>query len=595
MSEFVVAFCYYTENSMHLIVDSRGYVSESISYRVKGEKYPKSKRVNIGKMVNGEFKENAFCRARKAEKELEEIKEELRKMQAAADKGEKEEKKAEKAVEKSVSSRMKEGMTYAFEKIAEKEGIKDALVETFDEDTADKIMSTAEYFLITECEPVDNFVYFDDSHNHIHGENISSCDFSRLFGSITEEKTDKFFMNLNKKNPRVGRNEDTYHSFDATAISSYSDDISDVEVSKGKQDPDLKHFAIAAVHSAVTNRCAYYRVYRGNIPDCKTIENFVSVSNTMGYPFKRVTVDRGYCTAENIYFIHNELKADMLAMIPSHHTMSKKAIEKVRGKFEDKSENYISGQEVYGTTVPDEITFTGKAKDVKLYAYVHVYFSPLRKAEETAKLHAELEDKITSLNLAFKNGKISLKDAVDRKFSADHKDCIKVVRTSNTKVEFQKDNEAVANALENAGYFCVFSTENMDYKKALPYYRHRDGIERVFNILKNDIGFKRALVKTDETLQGKVFCAMISTMIACYIKTKMKEARDNGIINRKLTYRKAVHELDCIYTYQMGTKTVWSEMSERQRTIYCFLEIEAPVKEKNIKIKKQYVKKKQLK
>ncbi len=584
---------------MHIIVDSRGYVSESVSYRDKETKKPKSKRVNIGRSVGGVFFPNAYYREREARNELAEVKGELERLKLViADKEtevQQEKKKAVKTVERAVETRQKEGLTDVFEKIVEKEGIKEALVETFTEETANKIISSGEYFLVSQCEPVDDFGYFDATHNHAHNENISSADFSRFFASITEENVNTFFSNLNKKNPRVGKNENTYHSFDSTAISSYSDDLSDVEVSKGKQDPDLKHFAIAAVHSAVTNRCAYYRLYRGNIPDSKTIDNFVSATREMGYPFKKVTVDKAYCTAENIYLIHNELKADMLAMVPHNHTTHTKAVDKVRGTFEDKAEKYISGQEVYGTTVPDDLVFTGKEKEVKLHAFVHVYFSPSRKAEETANLHAELEDGITALNLAFEKGKITRKDAVERKFNAKHKSCIKVVKKSNTKIVFEKDDAAIEEALKNAGYFTIFSTENMENRKAILTYRSRDGIERVFNIVKNDIGFIRALVKTDETLQGKVFCVMIVAMVVSYIRTKMREARENGIINRKLTYNKVVHELECIYTYKMGNKNVWSEISERQRTIYKFLDIDAPVEPSNIKIKRESVKKKQLK
>jgi len=579
---------------MHLIVDSRGYVSESTSYRVKGDKNPKSKRENIGKMVNGEFVPNAHYRERKANEELQNVREELARMQSEAAENDKKEQNKEKAIARSVSSRKKEGMTYAFEKIADKEGIAEALSETFGEDKANKIISIAEYFLISECDAVDDFSYFHNTHAHIYGDDISSADFSRFFESITEEDVNRFFGNLNKKNPRAGKNESDYHSFDSTAVSSYSDDLSDVEVSKGKQDPELKHFAIAAVHNAVANRCAYYRLYRGNIPDCKTIDNFVSVTKEMGYPFKKVTLDRGYCTAENIFLVHNELKADVLAMIPSHHNTFKKAVDKARGSFEDKTEKYISGQEVYGTTVPDDIVFTGKEKEARFYAYVHVYFSPMRRADETEKLHAEIEDRINELNIALRDGKIELKDAVDRNFKASHKNCIKVVKTSNTKAEFRKDDDAITETLRNAGYFCIFSTEMLDSRKALLYYRNRDGIERVFNTLKNDLGFTRAFVKTDETLQGKVFCVMLATMIVSYIRKKMREARSQCVINRKLTYHKLVHELECVYTYIIGKKTVWSEISERQNTIFKLLDIKAPVEPKNIKIKKESVKKKNL-
>ena len=137
----------------------------------------------------------------------------------------------------------------------------------------------------------------------------------------------------------------------------------------------------------------------------------------------------------------------------------------------------------------------------------------------------------------------------------------KVVRTSNTTVEFVKDDEGIKEALKNAGYFGVFSTEKMEASEAILYYRGRDGIERIFNMLKNDLGFKRAFVKTDETLQGKLFCVMVAVMIVSYIRRKMREAKGNGEITRKFTYKKTVHELESVYTYKMGNKTVWSEIS----------------------------------
>ncbi len=117
-------------------------------------------------------------------------------------------------------------------------------------------------------------------------------------------------------------------------------------------------------------------------------------------------------------------------------------------------------------------------------------------------------------------------------------------------------------------------------------------VKSLFNMLKNDLGFTRALVKTDETLQGKVFCVMIAVMIVSYIRRKMREAKENGKITRKLTYKKTVHELECVYTYKTGNKTVWSEISDRQSTIFKFLEIELPAKPKNIKVKKTKIKNK---
>ncbi len=294
----------------------------------------------------------------------------------------------------------------------------------------------------------------------------------------------------------------------------------------------------------------------------------------------------------NIHRLPVDLKADVMGMLVSTFSVFKKAVNKAKESLTMDSAHYIADQQVYGETYPEKITYTVDGKEFEMYVYLHVYFSEARKDDETRKLHEELKDKIIALNLDFADGKISYDDAVKRKFSADHKKCIKVTKLPGRKVKFEKDNAAIDEALAYAGFFCILTTERMKAPEAILKYRTRDGVERVFNILKNDIGFVRCDVKTDETLQGKVFCMMLGTMIVSTIREKMRQAREEGKINRKLTYHKLIKELECIYSFKVGEKTLWSEISERQKNIFNILGIELPADITTVKIKRQCVKKK---
>lgn len=580
---------------MFRYVDKKGCVFERRSYRVPGEKYPKAETRCIGKMINGEFCPNAYFSERTAkedlEKKLAEVKEQFEKLTKEVKKEAKEEKKTEEIASAAVSSRKKEGATYAIEKIAEQEHIQEALVETFGEEDTAKILTIMQYIIITESSAFDDFNYFHESHTHKHNREISSSEFSRFLSRITEEKVNMFYRNLDKLIPKKGKS-DVYCSFDSTAISSYSEELSDVEVSKGKQDPDLKHLCIAAVHNSLTKKCSYYRLYRGNIPDTRTIDNFVDEMKGWGFSFKKTILDRGYMSMNNIHRLHVDLKSEVMGMLPSSFSVFKKAVKRAKETLVKDSAHYIEDQQVYGDTYPERIRYRVDKEEFEMYVYIHVYFSETRKDEETRKLHDELRDRITALNLDFAKGKISYEDAVNRKFTADHKKCIKVTKLPGRKVLFEKDDKAIDEALADAGYFCILTTELMDAPTAIIRYRTRDGVERIFNILKNDLGFTRANVKTDETLQGKVFCMMLSTMIVSTIREDMRNARDEGKINRKLTYHKLFKELECVYSYKVGEKTLWSEISERQKTIFNVLDINLPVEPKVVKIKKQYVKKK---
>ncbi len=575
-------------------VDKMGCVFERRSYRVPGEKYPKAETKCIGKMVNGEFCPNAYFIERTAkeelEKELQSVREELSATKKDLKKEAKEEKNKEEVASAAVSSRKKEGGTYAIEKIADKEYIEKALEQTFGKDDAAKIMTIMQYIILTENSAFDDFNYFHDSHTHKHNSDISSSEFSRFLSKITEEKVNLFFRNLDKLVPKQGKG-DVYCSFDSTAISSYSEELSDVEVSKGKQDPELKHLCIAAAHSSLTKKCSYYRLYRGNIPDIKTIDNFVDEMKAWEFSFKKSILDKGYMSMNNIHRLHVDLKVEVMGMLPSTFKVFEKAVSQAKKSLVMDAAHYIEDQQVYGDTYPENITYTVDGKEFEMYVYIHVYFSEARKDEETRKLHEELKDRIIALNLDFANGKISYNDAVKRKFSARNKECIKVTKLPGRKVLFEKDNEAIDKALAYAGFFCILSTELMKAVEAILRYRTRDGVERVFNILKNDIGFVRSDVKTDETLQGKVFCMMLSTMIVSAIREKMRQAREEGKINRKLTYHKLIKELECIYSFKVGEKTLWSEISERQKTVFDILGIDLPVELKTVKIKRQCVKK----
>lgn len=576
-------------------VDKMGCVFERRSYRVPGEKYPKAETKCIGKMVDGEFLPNAYFIERTAkenlEKELAEVKEQLKTLTQQSKKETKKEKKIEEVASVAVSSRKKEGGTYAIEKIAEQEYIMTALEETFGKEDASEIMTIIEYIILTESSAFDDFNYFHDSHTHKHARNISSTEFSRFLSKITEEKVNLFFRNLDKLVPKNGKG-DAYCSFDSTAISSYSEELSDVEVSKGKQDPDLKHLCIAAAHSSLTKKCGYYRLYRGNIPDIKTIDNFVDEMKGWGFSFKKSILDRGYMSMNNIHRLHVNLKAEVMGMLPSSFGVFKTAVNRAKKSLVKDSAHYIEEQQVYGETYPETIKYKVGEEEFEMYVYIHVFFSEARKDDETRKLHEELTDRIIALNLDFENGKISYKDAINRNFTANHKSCIKVTKLPGRKVRFEKDNAAIDEALALAGYFCILSTELMKAAEAILRYRTRDGVERVFNILKNDLSFRRCNVKTDETLQGKVFCTMLGTMIVSTIREKMSDARKEGKIKGKLTYHKLVKELECIYSYKVGEKTLWSEISERQKTIFSFLGIDLPAEPKVVKVTKQYVKKK---
>ncbi len=564
-----------------------GAVFEITAYRVSGEKNPKQHKVCIGKRdKDGKFIPNKFYIERTKKEELES---KVAELQAQLDSTSKEAKKNDKEVKalstviSSVSGKKKTGLTYALDHIATVEGFVSALYAVFGEKLANKILSLSYYVLVTKNGALDDFSFFDMSHVHPCGSDISSSESSAILASIQAEHVNGFFKAIRKTGPSRG-GEDHFCAFDGSAFSSYSDDLSEVEVSKGKQDPELKHFGMAAVYSSREGRCAYYRLYRGNIPDIKTIDNFVDVAKAMGFNFRRVALDRGYCAYNNLLRLYNECHYDVIMCMKSNMVVFKDALESAKGTFEEDCTHYIGNHEVYGKTIRQELVLTDEEdKKYPIKAYMHVYYDKRKAADQEPKLYAELEDSLTKLTDMVQQKELSVKDAQKGKFKCKRKSLITVRKTGNSTCVFEMNTKAVDEARGKLGYFMILSTEDLSASQVLDIYRAKDGVERIFNNVKNDIGFDRPAVKTDATLEGKVFIVMLAGMLSTHIRNAMRVHRKE--LTRKMTYNKLLKELEYMYTFTIKGKTKWCEISERQALILKCLDVPLPVEPKVVKAK----------
>ena len=561
---------------MYISIDKRNNtVMEITSYRVPGGKYPLQHKVYIGKMNDqGEFVPNKLFIERSKK---EEFQAEVKKLQKELDgmkKGIKKQKKEVKAltsVVSSVSGKKKTGLTHALGHIATTEGFVSALFDLFGEKLANQILSLSFYVLVTKNEALDDFCYFDASHEHPYGSDISSSESSAILASITAEHVQEFFKAIRHAGPSRSK-EEHFCAVDGSAFSSYSNDLSEVEISRGKQDPDLKHFAMAAVYSSKEGRCAYYRVYRGNIPDIKTIDHFVEVAKAMGYDFRRIVLDRSYCSWNNLYRLHYECNYEVIMCLKSNMRVFKEALRTVHGTFEEDCTCYLSDHGVYGKTIRQEIVLThGDDKEHPTRVFVHVYYNRMKAADQEPRLYGDLEDSISELTDMVEKKELSVGDAQKRLFKCKHKSLITVRKTGNSTCVFEMNCEAVDEARGKLGYFMLLSTENLSAGQVLDIYRAKDGVERVFNNAKNDIGFDRPAVKTDATLEGKVFVIMLAGMISTHIRNAMRTHRKE--LTRKMTYNKLLKELDCMYTFTVKRKTTWCEVSRKQAMLLKCLDV----------------------
>ena len=177
----------------------------------------------------------------------------------------------------------------------------------------------------------------------------------------------------------------------------------------------------------------------------------------------------------------------------------------------------------------------GKAFEVTELGFrmrVHLYYDPLKAANDSAALFKEIEKQENELR--------DMTEPPDRKLRYDRYFYINV-SSKDGSLSFRRNNEAIDRALRQCGYFMFAET---DFKKTtaeiLELYRRRDVIEKSFDNLKNELDMNRLRIHSEAAAEGKTFVAFIALVIRSQLLKKL-----GGLMTaEQMTLRKALTELD---------------------------------------------------
>ena len=148
-------------------------------------------------------------------------------------------------------------------------------------------------------------------------------------------------------------------------------------------------------------------------------------------------------------------------------------------------------------------------KDVctdKKRVYVHIYFNIDKFAEDGTNF----DRKLMAIWKEILNGKCVAKH---ERF---YKQYFQIKETPKVSVL----EEAVKATNRYYGYFTLISNEKMDAMTALELYRNKDLIEKAFGNIKDRLNFRRLLVSSEKSLDGKLFVAFVALIYLSYLKKK---------------------------------------------------------------------------
>jgi transposase len=453
------------------------------------------------------------------------------------------------------------GATYLLDAIGVKLGITADLKKCFPE-TFKQILSIAYYLILEDRNPLYRFEKWSSLHKHPYGKNISSQRSSELFASITEEVKSEFFRLQGKR-----RIDSEFWAYDITSISSYSENLSQVQWGNNKEDDKLPQLNLALVFGETSNLPFYYRKLAGNIPDSKTLKVLLDELDVLGFAKVKLVMDRGFYSENNINALFKDHVKFLIAgkMSLSFIRQNLEPIYEQFRSYDHFSEKY----ELYYHTVQTEWSYTqyrpykGDTISEPRRIYIHYYYN-IDKAAEDEKT---FDRRLIELQRELESGKrVVDHETLYRKYFE-----IKTTPKRGTKVTIK--TEEVAKAKRYFGFFSLVSNETMDAITALELYRNKDLVEKAFGNLKERLNMRRTLVSSEKSLEGKLFVEFVALIYLSYIK---KQMQNTGLF-KDYTLQTALDKLDVIECFESpGQELRVGELLEKQKEIYKALGVEPP-------------------
>ena len=452
------------------------------------------------------------------------------------------------------------GATYLLDQIADVTGIAADLKSSFG-NLSEEILSMAYYLVLEEGQPAYRFRKWGLTHKHPYGGDIPSQRSSEIFACISEDAKMAY---LKKQAEHHGQDE--YLAFDTTSISSYSTLIKQAKYGKNKEGDSLPQINLALLYGEKSMLPVYYRKLPGNIPDVKTIENLIKDINFLKLKKLKFVMDRGFYSEKNINDLikhhHKFLVGARLSL-----KLVQNRLNKVRGDFVTRF-NYNSGLHLYVQSYTEEWNYTeikprsGEKAGGKRRLYLHVYYNDQKAADDKDRFN-HLLDKLEAEIIS--GNRVAGHEKLYQKYFD--------IRETKKKIIYSFKEDAIKKAEKNYGYFVLMSNGIKDPVEAIKIYRNKDLIEKSFGNLKERLDMRRMSVASEENFEGKLFVQFVALELLSYIKKKMD---DHGLF-KSYTMQSLLDELDIIeYYHQPGKKPHLSEITEKQRKLYEYMDVEVP-------------------
>ena len=453
------------------------------------------------------------------------------------------------------------GDTFLLQSLSERLGLPELLEKVFPVNF--KEMMALAFYEIAQASPLYLFPYWLEEH-HLPGvKKIDSTTISELCEEIGKSK-DRQLDFLARWIEHLKPINAIY--YDITSISSYGTNNEYIEWGHNRDGENLPQINMGVMCCSRQALPLLYRLYTGSIVDVSTLKNSMSYLNAFGLKDFMCIMDRGFYSSSNILELNNPDNCiKFIQPLPF-------TVKKVKQLVQDKKREL--GLSYNAFSCNNEILYYVKDKyilDEKNIFDAHIFFNEKSQVDQKQViLEKIIQFHNKTADLKFSNKK-QFDEYRDTEIPGGLKEYFRFDRFSK---KIERNNKAIEKAITRLGTFVIATNEEMSRETVLLYYRKKDMIEKMFDIVKNEMDGNRLRAHNHTTMEGRLFIKFIALILYCEIYKTLKKYD----LFKKFTIKEMIYELRKLKITSIKEQPpILTEMTKRHKQIFEAFDLEYKV------------------
>jgi len=351
--------------------------------------------------------------------------------------------------------------------------------------------------------------------------------------------------------------------FDITSLSSYSRLIEELEWGYNRDGDSLPQVNLGMIVGQPSELPLAYRVYPGSIADVTTLKNILRLMAEWGVEDITVVLDRGFYSATNL----QEMTRDNLHFIIPLSFSTKTAAHLLaahrRNLQSPLQAFYFKGRPMF--YVQDTVLIGRPVT-------AHLFHDERRKADEMDHLMrrlVEIEAQVEAKQ--FWNMK-----AVEEHLQSSFRGSLSLYEIEGRKPHFRlkRRPKAISRLMNRMGKTILLTNDpKIRREDILMFYRRKDVLEKMFDVIKNELANGRLRVSSREAMEGRLFLTYLSLIIHSALSRIMKEQD----LFKTYTLAEVFSDLKKLRLVTLTSGTTYlTEISKKQRQLFDKFDVPIP-------------------